>query len=136
MFCRNTGAPKSNFESSADVSIFLSLFFWSGGGCGWDGGFTVIYFNVFLHESQPHVTAGCFSLFIPSTKAAIIIVVPSPPPTPALTPLSPSFVCSSPSGVFFFLLNRHVRPVKTAPRQQHIPDKSFNGGFTYQADEK
>lgn len=34
------------------------------------------------------------------------------------------------------LLNWHVRPVKTAPRKQHIPDESFNGGFTYQSDEK
>lgn len=62
----------SNFESSADVSIFLSLFFGvvvvvvvvRG-----VGGFTVIYFNVFLHESQPRITAGCFSffsVFIPS----------------------------------------------------------------------
>lgn len=49
----------------------MSQFFWSRGE------FTVIYVNVFLHESQPRVTAGWF--FIPSTKAAIIIVVSQPP---------------------------------------------------------
>lgn len=55
----------------------MSQFFFFGVG----GEFTVIYVNVFLHESQPRVTAGWF--FIPSTKAAIIIVVsrsPTPPP--------------------------------------------------------
>lgn len=55
-----------HFESSVDVSIFFFLAFFFSGSGGWGGGwgvwggFTVIYVKVFLHESQPRVTAGWF----------------------------------------------------------------------------
>lgn len=85
--------------------------------------FTVIYVNVFLHESQPRVTAGFFFYsFHKSSYNHCSLAAPQP---------YLLFVRR-----LLGLLNWHVRPVKTAPRKQHIPDESFNGGFTYQSDEK
>lgn len=42
--------------------------------------------------------------------------------------MSPTFLSLS--------LNGHVGPVKTAPRQQHIPDERLNGRFTHQSNEE
>lgn len=130
------GAWICHFESSVDVSIFLSFFlsfFGMGGvvvvgGGGWGGGgFTVIYVSVFLHESQPRVTAGwVFFFFSYSFHKSSYNHCSLAAPQPHLL-----FV-----RLLLGLLNWHVRPVKTAPRKQHIPDESFNWGFTYQSDEK
>lgn len=123
-----------------ELAIFKSSVFVEQRGRG-DGGIHSLLVSFFI-KSQLRVTAGLlfFPLLNSFNKAAIIV-----------SPLSPSrkdptvffsffflsvFVCVSLGLSLSSLLNGHVRPVKTAPRKQHIPDESFNGGFTYQSDEK
>lgn len=117
LFCMNTGSMYLPFWKFNGCLNFFFFFFWVGGE------FTVIYVNVFLHESQPRVTAGFFFYsFHKSSYNHCSLAAPQP---------YLLFVRR-----LLGLLNWHVRPVKTAPRKQHIPDESFNGGFTYQSDEK
>lgn len=115
LFCVNTGSLDLPFWTFSGCLNFLE----KRGGVG----FTVIYVNVFLHESQPRVTAGWF--FYSFHKSSYNHCSPAAPQPHLL------FV-----RLLLGLLNWHVRPVKTAPRKQHIPDESFNWGFTYQSDEK
>lgn len=115
-----------------ELAIFKSsvLFGAKGGGRGIHS----LLVSFFI-KNQLHVTAGLlfFLLFLFLQQSSYN----SPP-------LFLHCVFSSFFYLFFVcvpwslssLLNGHVRPVKTAPRKQHIPDESFNGGFTYQSDEK